>query len=311
MRKRMKRFDKARLDWDDMQCFLAISRTGTLSGAAQQLGVTQPTMGRRLERLHDRVGGALLQRTPTGFVLTAAGERVLAHVERMDEEALAVGRALTGEDDRLAGEVRITTVEAFGAHVLVPELPVLLDRYPKLAIEIDVDTRSLSLARREADVAIRMAAFRQHEIVVRKAGLMAFAVYAAPDYLERFGDPTSGKMAGHRIIALQNSLLDMPEGSWFNTSMAGAVTVLSTNSREGQVKACLAGAGLACLPRYLADPHDRLVRLSLASDPPAREIWVGTHRDTRSNAKIRVVLDWIAELMRHAQGQLNPDNVAR
>lgn len=307
----MKRLELPRLDWDDMQCFLAISRIGTLSGAAQELGVTQPTMGRRLDRLHERVGGALLQRTPTGFVLTPAGERVLAHVERMDEEALAVGRALTGEDDRLSGEVRITTVEAFGAHILVPELPALLDLYPKLSIEIDVDTRSLSLARREADVAIRMAAFRQHEIIVRKAGVMAFAVYASPTYLDRVGDPASGPKSRHRIIALQNSLLDMPEGAWFNANMAGADTVLSTNSREGQVKACVAGAGLACLPRYLADPCDHLIQVTLGSAPPAREIWVGTHRDTRGSAKIRVVLDWIEALMQRARNRLNPGEPAR
>ncbi len=302
----MTRLELPRLDWDDMKCFLAISRTGTLSGAAQELGVTQPTMGRRLGRLHERVGAALLQRTPTGFVLTAAGERVLAHVERMDEEALAVGRALTGEDDRLSGEVRITTVEAFGAHILVPELPVLFDRYPKLTIEIDVDTRSLSLARREADVAIRMAAFRQHEIIVRKAGLMAFAVYASSAYLKRFGNPIETASSGHRIITLQTSLLDMPEGSWFNRSMSEADTVLATNSREGQIKACLAGTGLACLPRYLADPYNGLVRVELTSEPPAREIWVGTHQDTRGSAKIRAVLDWIEGLMQRAREQLNP-----
>lgn len=306
MRKRMKRIDLPRLDWDDMQCFLAISRIGTLSGAAHELGVTQPTMGRRLDRLHERVGTALLQRTPTGFVLTAAGERVLAHVERMDEEALAVGRALTGEDDRLSGEVRITTVEAFAAHILVPELPALLDRYPKLSIEIDVDTRSLSLARREADVAIRMAAFRQHEINVRKAGLMAFAVYSSSAYLERFGTPTGPANPGHRIITLQNSLLDMPEGAWFNRNMTEADTVLATNSREGQLKACFAAAGLACLPRYLADPYSELVRIALPSEPPAREIWVGTHRDTRGSAKIRAVLIWIEELMLRARERLNP-----
>jgi DNA-binding transcriptional LysR family regulator len=306
IRKRMKRLELPRLDWDDMQCFLVISRIGTLSGAAQQLGVTQPTMGRRLERLHERVGTVLLQRTPTGFVLTAAGDKVLAHIERMDEEALAVGRALTGGDDRLTGEVRITTVEAFGAHILIPELPLLLDRHPKLSIEIDVDTRSLSLARREADVAVRMGSFKQHDVIVRKAGAMAFAVYAAHAYLERFGYPTTTATIGHRIITLQNSLLDMPEGSWFNSNMVGADTVLATNSREGQFEACLAGAGLACLPRYLADSNADLVRLTLASDPPVREIWVGTHRDTQGSAKIRAVLDWIEGLMQRARVRLNP-----
>jgi DNA-binding transcriptional LysR family regulator len=295
-----------RLEWDDMQSFLAIHRLGTLSAAAQALGVTQPTMGRRLERLHERVGTTLLQRTPTGFILTPSGERVLAHVERMDEEALAVGRALAGGDARLQGEVRITTVEAFAAQILVPQLPALIDRYPKLSVEIDVDTRSLSLARREADVAIRMAAFRQHEIVVRKAGVMAFGVYATKDYLAARTNARSSAGAGHRIISLQQTLIDMPEGDWFRTMMAKAESVLATNSREGQLRACLASVGLACLPRYLADPYHDLHLIDLGQSPPSRDIWVGTHRDTRSSAKIRAVLDWIEATLSRARDQLNP-----
>lgn len=299
----MKRSELPRLDWDDMQCFLAISRLGTLSAAALDMGVTQPTMGRRLERLHERVGAPLLMRTPTGFVLTAAGEMVLAHVQRMDDEALAVARTLTGGDDRLSGEVRIATVEAFGAHILIPGLPSLIDRYPGIRIEVDVDTRSLSLARREADIAIRMAPFKQHEIVVRKAGVMAFGVYASQRY---HAESETKERTGHRLITLQNTLIDMPEGEWFNGVTAGARRVLATNSREGQVRACLAGVGLACLPRYLGDTHDGLKIVDIGRTPPSRSIWVGTHQDTRSSARIRAVLDWIEEVMRSAKDRLNP-----
>jgi DNA-binding transcriptional LysR family regulator len=304
--KRMKRSELPRLDWDDMQCFLAISRLGTLSAAALDMGVTQPTMGRRLERLHERVGAPLLMRTPTGFVLTVAGELVLAHIQRMDDEALAVGRALTGGDDRLQGEVRIATVEAFAAHILVPGLPSLLGRYPKISVEIDVDTRSLSLARREADIAVRMAPFKQHEIIVRKAGTMDFAVYASESYLAEFNVKSTEKSNGHRLITLQNTLIDMPEGEWFNAVVSGATRVLATNSREGQINACAAGVGLACLPRYLADQHPDLRIFDTGEAAPSRSIWVGTHQDTRGSARIRAVLDWIEDVMRGAKDRLNP-----
>ena len=295
----MKRSELPRLDWDDMQCFLAISRLGTLSAAALELGVTQPTMGRRLERLHERIGTPLLQRTPTGFVLTSAGDLVLTHVQRMDEEALAVGRALIGGDTKLQGEVRIATVEAFAAKILIPRLGSLIERYPKISVEVDVDTRSLSLARREADIAIRMAPFKQHEIRVRKAGIMAFGVYCSAAY-ESVG------AARHRLITLQNNLIDMPEGEWFNNAFQGGTKVLATNSREGQLEACAAGLGLACLPRYLADGHSSLKLVDMEDMPPSRSIWVGTHQDTRGNAKIRALLDWIEEVMRDAKDRLNP-----
>lgn len=295
------------LHWDDLRTFLAISRHGSLSAAARALSVTQTTMGRRLEALHERSGAKLLQKTPQGYQLTPAGERVLANVERMEAEALAVERAITGEDARLEGEVRITSVEAFASHILAPSLPMLLTQYPGLSVEIDVDTRALSLSRREADIAIRLAAFEQHEAIVRKAGAMAFGLYAAPSYLMAFGEPTPGGCLGHRVVTLQDTLMHTPEARWMTDFAHAAGVALRTNSREAQVQATMAGLGLACLPRYLADLRAELVLLSVPTAPPSREIWVGVHRDTRQSPRIRVVLDHLAETLQAAAPRLNPD----
>ena len=91
------------LDWDDLRTFLAIARHGTLSAAARALGVHQPTMGRRLAALEQRAGARLLQKTPRGYIPTAAGEAILGNVERIEAEALAVERRITGRDVRLEG----------------------------------------------------------------------------------------------------------------------------------------------------------------------------------------------------------------
>lgn len=100
--------------------------------------------------------------------------------------------------------------------------------------------------------------------------------------------------------------MDTPEGTWFHKATAGADRMLATNSREGQLNACLAGAGLACLPRYLADPHRNLNVVTLGETAPARDIWVGTHQDTRGSARIRAVLVWIDGVMQRARGRLHP-----
>jgi DNA-binding transcriptional LysR family regulator len=106
------------LPWDDLQSFLAIARHGTLSAAARALGVTQTTMGRRLTAMEGRAGARLLSRTPGGFVLTPAGEAVMGNVERIEAEALAVERRITGRDIRLEGVVRVTSVEILAVDVL-------------------------------------------------------------------------------------------------------------------------------------------------------------------------------------------------
>lgn len=295
------------LEWDDLRSFLAIARHGNLSAAARALKVTQTTMGRRLEALHGRSGARLLQRTPTGFVLTSAGELVLGAVERMEAEALAVERAISGEDVRLAGRVRIATVEAFGARILTPILARLQSRHPGIVVELDTDTRSISLSRREADIAVRLAEFQQHDVVVRRAGQMAFGVYATPGYLAARGAPDFAAGApGHARITLQEDLLTLPEGRWFTALTSSAETVFLANSRDAQLCAAQSGLGLVCLPRYLLDDVAGLDRLRTPEPAPSRGIWVGVHADTRHTARIQAVLEALHEGLREAAPALDP-----
>jgi DNA-binding transcriptional LysR family regulator len=263
-------------------------------------------MGRRLEGLHAKTGARLLQRTPAGFVLTPAGERVMANVERMEAEALSIERAITGEDARIAGQVRITTVESFGARILTPLLKPLLDRQPELEIELITDTRSLSLSRREADVALRLAEFEQHEAVVRRVGDMAFGLYASPGYLEARGRPDlDAGSPGHACVSLQEDLALLPEAKQLAEVMREGRVRLRANSREAQLQAALAGFGLAILPCYLV-LDQKLVELPLPKGRLMRGIWLGVHRDTRHTPRIRLVLDQLSQGLREQALALNP-----
>lgn len=293
-------------DWDDLRTFLTISRYGNLSAAARALGVTQTTMGRRLQALHDRSGAKLLDRTPSGFVLTPTGERILATVERIEADALSVERAITGEDVRFEGEVRITSVELIAANFILPSLCDFSRRYPGITIEVDVETRSLSLSRREADIAIRMAPFEQHEAVVRRAAELSFGLYASPAYLDRHGaaDWPNGA-PGHRLITLQQTLLHSPEAKRLAAVASAATVAVRTNSREGQLRAVQAGLGIACLPRFLGDDTS-LVLLPAAGEEPRRQIWIGVHRDTRHTPRIRAALDHLHGVFRANAERLTP-----
>lgn len=297
------------MNWDDLQSFLAIAREGSLSGAAKKLGVTQPTMGRRLEKLQGGNEAAYLQRTPSGFLLTEKGQAILPHIEEMEAQALAVERTLSGSDHTLTGEVRLATVEAFASHILIPALPMLHEKHPEISLEIDVDTRSFSLARREADIAVRMAEFTEHSIIVRKAAQLAFGVYASTDYISRYGIPkwkSDRKM--HRYIALQPTLMEAPEAKWFAKLTGNAKSVLSSNSRDGQLAAALAGSGIACLPRYLGDSMKELQLLSVPTNPPERIIWIGIHEDTKNSPRFRAVLNWLYQIIDTQREKLSPSH---
>ena len=295
------------LEWDDLRSFLSICRHGSLSAAARALGVTQTTMGRRLDALHGRAGAILLMRVTGGYRPTVAGERVLAKVEKIEAEVLAVERAILGEDTRLTGHVRVTTIETFANRILLPGLSDLTSRYPGLTVELDADTRCLSLARREADIAIRLIPFDRNGTVVQKVGRMSFGIYASAAYLERFGPPDwSTGAAGHKTITLQETLRHIPEADWFAGFTGNAPVVLRTNSREGQLRAALAGLGLACLPRCAGDAEAGLTRLPAPSPSPVREIWTGVHPDLCQVPRIRAVLDHVAQVLRRQAARLDP-----
>ena len=129
------------MDWNDLRDFLAISRHRTLSAAADALGVQQSTMGRRLKALEARVGAKLLQRTSSGFVLTAAGEAILDNVERIETETQAVERAISGKDVRLEGVVRLAAVEDLTVQILTPILAEFHVLYPGITLELITDMR--------------------------------------------------------------------------------------------------------------------------------------------------------------------------
>jgi DNA-binding transcriptional LysR family regulator len=284
-----------------------IARHHTLSGAARALGVQQPTMGRRLEALESRAGARLLQKTPTGFVLTETGEAVLANAERIEAETLSVERLIAGHDVRLAGTIRLTTVETLAVSILVPILAAFGARHPAIEVEIAANTRALSLTKREADVALRIAPFQQADIVARKVGELGFGLYASADYLSRHGVPDWAQAGdGHRVVQTEPDLLETPEMQWLRGLAGTAGVALASNSRMVQRSAVEAGIGIGCLARYLGDPTPGLVRIPTPIAPPVRALWLGVHGDLRHMPRIRAFTTALQDGLKAASGQLNP-----
>lgn len=290
------------MNWDDLRTFLAIARQGTLSAAARALGVTQPTMGRRLAAMEARTGARLLQRQPDGYALTPLGEAVLGNAERVEAEVLAAERTITGKDVALEGVVRLTTVDTLAARVVAPALAALQSRHPGMIVELVPDTRSLSLSRREADIALRMSRFQGHEVAARRVGAYALGLYASSDYAVRI------RKDRVRLITGLDDQAHLPEAKWLREAFPDALIGFRTNNREVQVQAALAGAGVAALARYRADTEPGLVRLH--SDRPGlvRDIWLGVHVDMRHMPRVRAVTGAVVEALQKSAASLNPDD---
>ncbi len=275
------------MEWSDIRIFLAVARAGSLGGAARLTGQSQPTMGRRLRVLEREAGHALFQRGKQGFVLTDEGAAVLAHSERMEEEALAFERQLAGQERDMEGMLRVSSSDWFGVHMLTPIFAEFAARHPKVMIELITDSRLFSLARREADLVFRIKPFDEAGVVQRKATHVAYRVYKAR------GTTHSRRRDGEglSLITLDTAFMDFPDAAWLRKKLPKARIVFGSNSREAQARMCAAGAGLAVLPAPLGDALPGLQAVDLGEPPPGRDVWVGFHQDLRRLGRLRALLD--------------------
>jgi DNA-binding transcriptional LysR family regulator len=286
-------------EWSDFRYFLAIARSGSLSGAARLLQVDQSTVGRRLATLEGAVGTRLFDRTPDGYMLTAAGESVCGDIERLEQGFLAVERRLSGGDARIEGVVRIATTEAFGSAFLVPRLAALRQAHPELSIELLSGIERVDLGRREADIAVRLGAPpKQPNLVVREVGTVSFALYAAPSYLADRKRPTPrGGLRGHAIVGYGGDMAGVPISRWLDEHARGAEVAFRANTIGAVYEAVCAGLGVGALPCVLGDRSlTRIGSVDVTSTP----IWTVVHEDLIRSARVRAALAFVRDAIREA-----------
>jgi DNA-binding transcriptional LysR family regulator len=279
------------MEWSDIKIFLAIARAGSLSGAARLTRQSQPTMGRRLRVLEGDLAHALFQRSADGFTLTDEGSALLAHAERMEEEALSVERELAGQDQQLEGPLRVSSSDWFGIYMLTPVFAELVKAHPMLVIELVTDSRLFSLARREADVVFRIQAFAEPDVIQRRLMTVPYGLYAAKGRSRRLQEDGHGCA----VITLDAAYRDFPDARWLKKVLPRARVAFTSNSREAQARMCASGAGLAVLPRPLGDAIEGLRLVKLDSEPPGRDVWMGYHRDLRALRRLRALVDLTVE----------------
>lgn len=279
------------MEWNDVRIFLAIARAHSLNGAARATGQSQPTMGRRLKTLERDLGHALFQRGAEGFVLTDEGAALLPHAERMEEESLTIERELAGQEQQLEGQLRVASSDWFGVHLLTPVFAEFAKANPRVTIELVTDARLFNLARREADLAFRIQAFAEPDVIQRRLMTIPYGLYAAKGRSR----PLSDGGAGCALITLDAAYRDFPDARWLRQALPKAHVAFTSNSREAQARMCAEGVGLAVLPRPLGDGFAGLRCLKTDTPPPSRDVWVGYHRDLRQLRRLRALLDLAIE----------------
>lgn len=275
-------------DWEDLRYFTAFSQEQSLAKAAKQLKVDHATVARRITSLEQSLSLKLVDRRPRAYVLTDEGARVAEYGKRMLTESFAIERMSLAGQETVAGEVIISAPPSMANSVIAPNLRLLRAQHPAVRVRLIADTRNVSLTHREADIAVRLSRPTEADIVVRKIGTVAFALYASPDYLAAHA-PES-----YEFIGYDDSMEGSAQQQWLDAQAGPRPIVFRSNSLDVQQAAARAGAGIAALPYFLGDWNEDLTPVASTGKPLTREIWLSVHNDLRNAPAVLSVMLFLA-----------------
>lgn len=282
------------MNWDDARVFLAVCRESTLRGAARVLGVDQATVGRRINALEKSLNATLFLRTREGYALTAVGEAALLSVANMERSALDLQRQVQGLDDRLTGTVRVTTTDSLAIDFLIPAIARLHDKHPDVRVQLDASTQILSLAKREADIAVRNTRLDNPDLIARRIARWPVGLFASQGYIDRHGAPEPGNLfEGHDLVAYQPYLQGQKDLTLVSEPLGRGRIVATLSSSLLVRRSIAAGIGIGEIPVHTGE-MDGLVRLwPQRTRPLPYDVWLVTHADLRHTARVRAVIDEI------------------
>ena len=280
------------MNWDDARVFLAVCRELTLRGAARVLGVDQATVGRRITSLEKSLSATLFLRTSEGYVLTAVGEAALQAVEKMEHSALQLQRQIQGLDDRLTGTVRVITTDSLAIDFLIPAIARLHALHPDVRVQLDASTQILSLAKREADIAVRNTRPENPDLIARRIARWPVGLFASQAYVDTHGLPQPGSaFEGHDLVVYQPYLQGNKDMTLVSEPVTRGRIVSSLSSGLLVRRSIAAGIGLGEIPVYMGE-RDGLVRVwPERTRPVPYDVWLVTHADLRHTARVRAVIE--------------------
>jgi DNA-binding transcriptional LysR family regulator len=291
------------IDWNDLRYFLAVSRMGSFSGAANTLNTHQSTVSRRIQILEDRLRSRLFSRTAQGVVPTPEGQALICQAERVEAIMFDLKRQIAGGNNKLNGRVRIGTTDGFGPYWITPRLPALSQAHPGLLLDLCCSEFDPSLERLEADIILRLGDEVQEPNSDNETlGHMPFRLYASRDYLNRVGTPTTwDEIVSHHKIIIHDYYPNLgPWKPWADLAQHPQQVAYRTNSSAALVEATKAGIGISLMSGYI---HAHLPTLIPLTDPPGWQrpslpVVLVYHHDMRRTKRVEVVIRFLRDAFR-------------
>lgn len=278
------------MNWDDLRFFLAVAESGSIRAAAKSLKINHSTVSRRISNFEEKLGARLFERFATGYVLTDTGEDILQKVLRIEGEVSSIDRQVAGRDTELKGTLRVTVPGLLISNWLMPIFSDFTSQYPGIELELTTSYVPLDLAKREADVAIRITDEPPQHLIGRKIAVYSTAIYASKKYIAKhdLSDADSISWVGwDENIARPQWIL--------NSDFPNTRVWHQINDPVIQLEAAKAGMGLVMIPCFLGDVEPLLQRVSQGLSEPKHDVWILSHSDLRNTARVRTFTRFVAE----------------
>ena len=277
--------------WDEIRTAYQVARLGTVSGAADVLGVHHATVIRHIDALEKRLGTKLFQRHARGYTPTEAGRDLLSTAQRTEEQFGQLVSRIKGQGETVTGELVITSISGI-AHILTPVFGSFQEEHPDVTIRFYSDMRLFRLDYGEAHVAIRAgAAPEDPDYVVQPLIKMKAALYASKAYVQRHGYPAGpGDFAGHRFVGPVDPDSRAPFYRWLRANVPPEAQTYLVSEPEAQREAVRSGMGLGFMTMRDAQADPNLVEILPSQPDWDSPLWIVTHVDLHRTLKVQSFL---------------------
>ena len=286
------------MDWDKLRVFHAVAEAGSFTHAGETLNLSQSAVSRQISALEENLQVPLFHRHARGLILTEQGESLNRTVREVFAKLAMTEALLTESKEKPAGRIKVTTTVGFGSSWLAPRLQKFLEMYPDVTMSLLLDDTDLDLAMREADVAIRMHAPKQPDLVQRHLMQIHWVVVAHPDYLAHAGTPARPEdLDDHKLILFGDYHAPVADVNWLAEAgrRAGQPrrALLEVNSLAAMAVAVRGGLGIGALPDWMGSDLDGLVRLLPEFKAPKVDAYFVYPEELRSSKRVMVFRDFL------------------
>ncbi|RVT91904.1 LysR family transcriptional regulator [Rhodovarius crocodyli] len=290
------------LDWDKLRVFHAVAEAGSFTHAGESLNLSQSAVSRQIQALEESLSVPLFHRHARGLILTESGETLNRTVRDVFAKLAMTEAMLTEGREKAAGRLKVTTTAGFGSAWLAPRLHKFLNAHPEVNISVLLDDADLDLAMREADVAIRLHAPKQPDLIQRQIASFNWQIFGSPEYLKQHGVPQRPEdLDAHRILIWGDYRPPIDGINWLaevgRRPGGPRRPAVEINSLTGIIRAVHAGLGLAALPDYVGPDLEGLVQVLPELKTPKVSAYFVYPEEMRNSKRVAVFRDFLmAEL---------------